>query len=217
MTTAEKLTTIAENQKKVYEAGKEQRDYEVWDAMFPPTRRSLLYAFYGAWWTDDLYNPVREISFANAAKNTVNTQFAYLASKITDTKVPINVAYAYSQRNDGSLFSGAKHLKTVRKLIVNENTSMDTTFTDCSALENLTIEGAIGKNANFQWCPLTKASILSVYNALSTTATGVTCTFKTSAVNTAFETAPGAADGSTSAEWTALVDSKQNWTFALSD
>ena len=54
-------------------------------------------------------------------------------------------------------------------------------------------------------------------NILSDTASGKTLTLSLTAVNNAFETSAGAKDGSTSAEWTALVDAKTNWTITLTD
>ena len=50
---------------------------------------------------------------------------------------------------------------------------------------------------------------------LTDTASGKTITFSKTAVNKAFETSAGANDGSTSAEWLALVGTKPNWTISL--
>lgn len=106
--------------------------------------------------------------------------------------------------------------KTIEKLIVSENTQLVNTFIAASYLSNLTIEGKIGQNGfNVSWSPLSKASLTSIVNALSSTTTGLTVTFRLAAVNTAFETAAGAADGSTSEEWTALIATKPNWTINL--
>ena len=54
-----------------------------------------------------------------------------------------------------------------------------------------------------------------VITALSSTATGKTLTLKKTAVENAFETSEGAADGSTSDEWTTLLGAKTNWTISL--
>ena len=85
-----------------------------------------------------------------------------------------------------------------------------------SNLKTLEIEGTIGQNGfDVKWSPLNKASLTSVVNALSSTTTGLTVTLRLAAVNTAFETTAGAADGSTSEEWTALIATKPNWTINL--
>ena len=88
-------------------------------------------------------------------------------------------------------------------------------FSGCSALSDISFEGNFIYSISFQWCPLNKASITSVVNALSSTVTGQTLTLSLSAVNTAFETSSGAADGSTSAEFAALVATKTNWTITM--
>ena len=62
---------------------------------------------------------------------------------------------------------------------------------------------------------LSKASITSIINALSSTTSGLTVTLSKTAVNTAFETESGGADGSTSQEWLALATTKSNWTISL--
>lgn len=223
MSIAENVKTIVDNQHSVvYEAGKAQRDYEWWDyyqkqyhgTQYEKPRGSYLYAFAGYAWTDEVYNPIREIN----ATDHASLIFAY--SSITDTKVPVRITGG-TTKNRGQAFYSAINLVTVRKFIVDEITPMNAQFTDCAKLQNLTIEGTIGKNANFQWCPLTRASIESVINALSTTTTGLTCTFKKTAVDAAFETSDGANDGSTSLEWTSMVDKENpdairpNWSFAL--
>lgn len=62
---------------------------------------------------------------------------------------------------------------------------------------------------------LSKDSILSLMACLSDEAIGKTLTLNQAAVNTAFESSEGTADGSTSAEWLALVEAHSNWTISL--
>ncbi len=87
------------------------------------------------------------------------------------------------------------------------------------ALEDIEfVPNTIGISLDFYWCyNLSKASLTSAVNGLSSTAEGLTVSFSTTAVNKAFETSEGANDGSTSAEWTALANTKTNWTIALRD
>lgn len=63
---------------------------------------------------------------------------------------------------------------------------------------------------------LSKDTILNVFSCLSDNVSGKTFTVRKVAVNKAFETSEGANDGVSSAEWTALVDSKPNWNISLS-
>lgn len=122
-------------------------------------------------------------------------------------------AYAGTHRDT---FKKSIMLHTIDKFCVNEMWSYSDAFLFCIALEHLTIEGTIGQNGfNVSWSPLSKASITSIITHLSDTTTGLTVTLRLAAVNTAFETTAGAADGSTSDEWLALIATKPNWTINL--
>lgn len=120
------------------------------------------------------------------------------------------------------LFSGCTALKTIPKLslknIQNTSYNVSNAFTNCTALENITFEGEIiVSGMTLQYSKLlSKESIISLINALSATTTGRKVTLSKTAVNNAFETSEGAADGSTSAEWLELIATKSNWTISLS-
>ena len=89
-------------------------------------------------------------------------------------------------------------------------------FGSCYELVEVRFKGTMSYSMKIQYSTkLSKDSILSLIACLSTEATGKTLTVSQTAVNAAFETSEGAADGSTSAEWTALVESKPNWTISL--
>lgn len=92
------------------------------------------------------------------------------------------------------------------------------TFELCYALKYVKVKGTIRTNISFnrsEW--LEKECILNVFSCLSDETSGLTATFHKRAVNRAFQTSEGAADGSTSTEWLALVESKPNWTISLWD
>ena len=80
------------------------------------------------------------------------------------------------------------YLKTIDKLIVSDKNIFSSTFYGCTALENLTIEGTIGqKGLDLQWSTkLSKASIISIINALSDATSGLTVALSKTAVNNAF-------------------------------
>lgn len=83
-------------------------------------------------------------------------------------------------------------------------------------LRELRFQGSIKADLSISSSKLlSKSSIQSLLPCLSGTVSGKTLTLSLQAVDAAFETAEGAADGSSSAEWTALVDSKPNWTISL--
>jgi hypothetical protein len=209
MTIAEKLQTIAENEQKVYDAGKQAEYDTLWDNLQQNGKRvHYEWAFAYSGWNDKNYNPKYPITPTN--KSGMSYMFFWNVA-ITDTKVPItafgNCFYA---------FGNCYKLKRIPKLIFNNPIDINSMFYDCRVLEEINVEGEISLAINLQWSTkLTKASITSIISALSSTTTGLTATFSKTAVNNAFATSEGAADGSSSAEWLALAGTKTNWTISL--
>lgn len=196
------LVEIAENVPKVYNAGKEDGKKSAYDTFWDAFQNkgsgnpNYYYGFAYPKWNDTNYNPKYTIK-------SNNIQNAFYYSNITDTKVDIDATGATSV---GGLFYHATNLITVRKLkMSNKVTGAKSTFTDCGKLKNITIVGEIACDWDTNACPLTKDSILSIFNALSTTATGKACTFNKTAVNATF----------TDEEWQALIATKSNWTITL--
>lgn len=116
--------------------------------------------------------------------------------------------------------SNAEKLISVDKVILKNDGSQtlgSNTFRNLKALEEIRFEGVIGKaGIDLQHSTkLSHDSIVSIVNALSTTTSGLSITLSKTAVNTAFATTTGGTDGSTSAEWTALVATRANWTISL--
>lgn len=131
-------------------------------------RTNNAYAFYGEGWNDITYNPKHPIICSGTAYSVFN------GSQITDTKVPIDIIQASSV---SGIFSGCTELKTITKLKVDKATGYVTNmFTGCVNLENITIEGTIGKNNfNVQACTkLTHDSLMSIINALADYSTSST-------------------------------------------
>lgn len=115
----------------------------------------------------------------------------------------------FANTNNYGTFQGCFSLHTIEVFRVSEDSVLDNAFLNCLALENITIEGTIGKNIDFKSCTkLSKASIANVIDHLSTTASGKTATFSKTAVETAFGSTTGA-------EWTALKATRSNWTISL--
>ena len=206
MSIAEKLTAIAANQQAVFDAGAKSEYDRFWDAyQNKGNNKFYVYAFAGERWNDNTYNPKYTIV------PTGNCQMMYIQSGVTDTKVTIDLDRA-TVTNCTSMFKDAANLKTIQLLKVRDTIPMHDHFSGCSKLENITIEGTIGRIVNMSKCPLSRVSIESVVSALSGTATvdtvngkELTATFKASAVNAAF----------TAEEWAALTASKPNWRFVL--
>ena len=192
----------------VYEAGKQAQYDEFWDAYQQNgTRTDYNDSFRSVGWTKNTFKPKYDIRAKKA-----NGLFSY--SKIEQIDVVVDVSGAGSIT---STFSNCPLLHTIKKIVIDETLTFSSVFYNCPALVNLTIEGTIGKNGFSvqQSTKLSKASITSIINALSSTTSELTVTLSKTAVNKAFETSAGAGDGSTSAEWQSLIAPKSNWTISL--
>lgn len=171
------------------------------------------YAFCYNRFNDDNFEPLWPINCATG--NSTSMAIFFANTVITDTKVPI-----YLSNTAQSCFYGCTALKTIRELGMNTQTKFDYTFYNCTALENITIteNKYIAQSIDFSACPLTKASITNIINALMSAYTvTATVTFKREAVNKAFETSAGANDGSNSTAWQNLIAYKvsRGWTVSL--
>ena len=266
MSIADKLTTIAENEQNVYDAGKQEgynkgytegkedgvteghttgynegyQAYYDWfwnQFQYNNTNVNYTHRFY-RWTNSNILNPKYDYKHSTSAAESGNYTFAYMQS-ISDLKKD-NICSDVTNLSYTCYQSGA--LKNARTFHVTEKTKYSYAFSGCSSLEEIRFSGTIGQNGlSFSSCTkLSKASILGdeateeqiatgkniitlngksyykgVFGALSDTTSGLKVTFSLVAVNKAFETSEGAADGSTSTEWTELVATKPNWTIAL--
>lgn len=242
MTTAERLNKVAENQVKVYEAGKQAEYDKFWDNYQTSGDRVNYYAaFCGPGWTIDNFKPKYDIpptscgimfymstirgdlvEILNTCGVTLDTsKSTNMSSMFANTFLTrVGVIDATNATALNQLFYTSSYLQTVEKLILKEdgtNTFSGNAFHYCTALTNITIEGVIGQNgfAVQHSTKLSKASITSIINALSTTTSGLVVQISKTAVNSAFETSVGAKDGVNSDEWKALIATKTNWTISL--
>lgn len=197
MSIAEKLTTIAENEPRVYEAGKNAEWNAFWDA-YQNYGQRVQYpnAFY--LWDDICFKPKYLIRFGSAVSS--NDTFSY--SSITEIPVDIIVEEGF---NLNPAFYYCQQLHTVKKIVISENSTVDNhTFDGCRSLNNIRFEGTIGNSINFQWSPLSKASVENIFSVLSTTASGKTLTLSS-----------GSKGEFTSDEWSNLVAARTNWTISV--
>lgn len=141
----------------------------------------------------------------------------YMFANAQTVRIPeINATSGMEYSTQGLLNTFANStIETIDRLVVVEGLKYYNTFLNGTSLKHITFDGVISEDINFQWSPLTVDSIRSVVTHLSDSAAEKTVTFNLSAVNNAFETGEGAADGSTSAEWAALIATKPNWTITL--
>lgn len=173
------------------------------------------------WVYGESYNPKYPVKPATASLMYYATRLPYEALKDVDfsdcTDFYQTFAYSGAQHlgvidmgkatRTTSAFNGSKSLHTIDKIAVSSITPFASTFDGVTGLVNLTVDGTIGQNGfnTSAATLLSKSSIESVINALSTTTSGLSVTISNAAVNTAF----------TAEEWAALAGIKTNWTINL--
>lgn len=219
MAVAEKLTQIAENMPKVYEAGVKAEWNKLWDDIqLLGTRTAYNNAFQNAW-SDAAFQPKYNIRPTSAGYMFAGTKIANLKKCLEDNEVVLDTSKATSVDR---LFSDAPNLTYVptistinaphmqnlfyncKKLISADmvilksdgsQTFNDSSFKSCESLVEIRFSGVIGNNVNLQWSKnLSVDSLNSINNALSTTVSGKTITF------------PSSAKGK--------ITEKSNWTYA---
>lgn len=234
---AEKYYTseMADGVAEVYDAGKKAEYDTFWDEFQDNGNKTdCQNMFYGSSWTNAIYKPKHPLRPTNAYA-------MYQKTGITDIYCGGNTVVDFSQATDfyytfygtqiqhlgvldfsagtrmHSCFAGSAKLVSIDKLIISESmTGASGAFTNALALTDVTIEGIIPVSIELKQSHLlSHDSIISFITHLSDTVTGQTLTLSKAAVNKAFETSASANDGSTSAEWLALVASKPNWTISL--
>lgn len=231
----------------VYNSGKKAEYDAFWEPYQDYGKRvNYAYAFAGRGWTRKLLRPkypFGQISNATEMFNAFGGDESgsldlaqYLSelgltldlSKSTASTHMFSEAYIshvpelnFTSHRTIWVFMNSSQIKTIDKIILKSDgsTIFQTPFQNARSLENVVFEGVIGQNGlSFAWSSLlSNTSITSVINALSTTTSGLTVTISKTAVNNAFETAAGTADGQASAEWLNLIATRSNWTVNLLD
>ena len=200
---------------------------------------SYNYAFAYTRWNDNNFKPkynivpttanymfqnseIKQLKSILQAQNVIldtskctSLQSMFMSSKIEH----IPAISCASSSTLSNVFSYCNYVKTIEKFILKEDgtNTFTNTFVGCSELEHIIFEGVIGSNGlNLQWSTkLSKDSITSLINALSSTKSGLTITLSKTAVNNAFGI--DVDDESTWGEGTEyynLRHSKDNWTFS---
>lgn len=192
--TKDKLITIAENQQKVYDAGKKAGYDAFWDEyQRNGTRRNYQYGFGGGGWTDETFKPKYDITAEYANNMFTSASIADLKACLERSGVSLDFsncvnssAYIFQDSDiqiAGTLnftsatslnytFYKATKLKSVDLLIFpdNGNTTFNKnySFGQCAALEHIIFEGCIGQqNFNMQWSTkLDHESLMSIINCL---------------------------------------------------
>lgn len=203
-----------------------------WDAFqHNGTRTNYNYAFAGSGFDVEIMKPKyipivpknAQYMFAHNLKGAPNkkdyteickmidlsqiTNASSLFQNICGKNITVDLSSCTAASNAFNCNSGGD-LDNVTLKVTEKLTSASNMFLYNTDLTTLTFteDSVIAVGLTLQKCPkLSKASIESVINALSTTTTGLTVTLSQTAVNNAF----------TEAEWEALEATKPNWTISL--
>lgn len=211
-TTSEKLVYIAENQQKIYDAGRQAEYDAFWDAVQQNGNRTD-YANAFIWWGCEDLNPKYKIVptyGSNAARGVIyrNANLKRLYSKDFDlSQLPnpssVSVDYTFSLCSSLEVvediglpavktlqysFASNPALKQVDVIRVAVETNVTDLLYNCPELITVNIEGTIGQSGiNLRHSrKLSRVSIESFINALSDTASGKSITFSKEAADTAF-------------------------------
>jgi hypothetical protein len=198
-------------------------------------RTNYLYGFAGGGWTPQTLKPKYKIEptgnmgismfylcgYANGQDvinfETIADKFDFSQMQNADNlfysarieNIYADISNATSANSAFNCGYGAA-FKNVRLKVSSLLVKANNMFDYASSLVNLIFEDSIiSISLNLQWSTkLSKASITSIINALSTTTTGLSVTFSKTAVESAF-------GSTTSAEWTSLIGTRSNWTISL--
>lgn len=224
--TAKLLKTVAENEKKVYESGKNTMSRAWWDAVTQGnTRTAYMYgfsmidfSFIGG------FNPPYQIKpvgycpsiFANTIAPSILAKDIDFGGCTSLESLFSRSVIEYVERIDttgcsgvNALFSENSTIKKVGKVVLKSDGSQTfntSAFYSAYNLEEIDFDGTIGNDIWFTYCRyLKKASVENIVDALSGTVSGKTITFSQAMKTREF----------TDAAWAALVTKKPNWTFSL--
>lgn len=232
MTIAEQLIRAKTDYDEVFEDGKQAEYDAFWDNFQQNGNRTAYSSAFGSGWNAEIFKPKYIIRPSGQHGGFLFHFFNY-GSPIMDFRMVKDKIDISGTTNATSMFENAwvdyievdfTHItnasncfsegyspghKTHITLKVSTKTTSGLTnaFYYCNTLTHLFFESGseIVGSINTQHSPLVKESIESVVAALSSTATGQTCTFNKAAKEAAF----------TAEEWAYLIASKTNWTFSL--
>lgn len=229
---AKKFTKLG-NTDEAFEAGKQAEYDAFWDAYQENgSKTKYANAFAGAGWKAECLKPkykvvpeagtygssrmfffcntfgvpidFREIEDKFDFSNVTNTTELFSDAKINHITIDLsNAGELIKTFSSPYRYSGSNYLH----ITLSDKNTFSNTFAYNSALTDIEIDGVIAAEGfNVQWSNrMTKASIISIINALSATTSGLSVTLSATAVNNAF----------TTDEWNAFIATKPNWTISL--
>ncbi len=179
-TIAEKLTTIAENQQKVYDAGyvagsgidydtvfaagREQGEQDAYDTFWDVyqqngERTHYAYAFAGRGWNDAVFKPKYPLTITESADSMFsnNMYLDYIDYDLDFSNCPTNTY----------LFNSCISLSRIKSIKFNNAGKNGYIFQNCGELQDITINGTIAFDipSLSKSSKLTLASLTSIINA----------------------------------------------------
>ena len=161
MTTAERLARAKTDVDAVYEAGRKSEWNNFWDAYQENGERINYYFLFSyAGWTDDNFNPKYTITCSGDTGG-----ISVFANSTRITRVPVDIIITGTSA--AQLFYRTTSLETVKMLSLNGVTSYSGTFTACSKLKDITIDGSIDVAFNISaTAVLSNESVQSIIDPL---------------------------------------------------
>lgn len=187
MSIADKLTTITENQQRVYDAGQKSEYDHFWNVFQQNGNRTdYYYVFSGYGWTREIFRPKYDIkgtrfqgAFAfltqinaslidifNECGITLDTSSATNISGIFQysssiTEIP-HIDMSSVTTSASNIFYYCSKLVRIEKITYTEHTSCyhNTAFGYCAALTDVEFDGIIAGDMNFEWSPLLSKTTL---------------------------------------------------------
>ena len=241
MTTAEKLTTIAENQQKVYDAGHEagvaqgeqNAKQEFWDAYQDyGNRRSYQYAFSGPGWNNKTFTPMYDIITDNLTYSLAMFQYTGITGDLAEILERHGVALDTSKLTQPQwMFVCASGITRIGELNLSSTYNYIELFYGCTNLE--TIDKLICNSGTknqfrdtFYGC--TSLKNITIENVMRGSVDFSACPLTKESITSIFNALHGTETGYTitlkqtavesaftDAEWEALKATKSNWTVAL--
>jgi hypothetical protein len=193
MSIAEKLTTIAENEQRVYDSGYSKGELDMWDGIQNFGKRTFYEQVFRSWGSEYIrpkYKVVpssssRSISIFESCSNLKKIESEYFdLSNFTPSNNASSTSSHYATfRYCGALeeiedigmqaggyyntFNRCNKLHTIAVMRCVKAGGYDGVFTQCYELANITIEGEIGNNITFADCSkLIIESLRSIITAL---------------------------------------------------
>lgn len=193
-----KLLTIADNEQRVYEAGKKAQYDEFWDSIQQNGKRTNYQSAFMRWEgkeilpqypikTNTLYEMfayctnLENFDWSNISPVNNGYESAYVFVRDCKKLKSIDIDLAFSGYQPTTIFYcsflGATALERIQKIYSEADMVYTLTFVNCTSLKEIRFEGAIGRSIDFYSSPLSidsmKSIILHLVNYKDTAYDGV--------------------------------------------